>query len=182
MPRTRHLGAALLAALLLVAAPACGSSSGDDDATPTTAAASTGDDPANGDAPTEDPGTDDPATDDPGTDEPAAEGECLTDSNQLSGSSTVVWEDGEIAPDKVLTLSAGNALDPSTLTVAVGERFGVENATDGLAVIKIGCAGGQTVPAGMTPGFVIDAPGTYVILDEAADGYVGAEIGSVTVE
>lgn len=179
MTRTHRLGAALFAAILLVAAPACGSSSGDGDATPTTAADTSG----GNDSTPDDTGATEPGDTEPdAVEEPAAAGECLTDSNQLSGSSTVVWEDGEIAPDKVLTLSAGNALDPSTLTVAVGERFGVENATDGLAVIKIGCAGGQTVPAGMTPGFVIDAPGTYVILDEAADGYVGAEIGSVTVE
>lgn len=74
-------------------------------------------------------------------------------------------------------------LDPPSVTVKVGERFGIAHGpgTD-LRSVKIGCAGGQTMPTGITAGFVITSPGTFTISDEAANGYAGAEVGSVTVE
>lgn len=180
MNRTpNRLAAVLLALALLLAASGCSDDGGSD-------AGSDG-----GAATTEAPaGTDEAATDEAATDEGGDEGgdeaeagTCIEDSNELSGSSTVVWDDGEVSPELTMTFGEDGSLSPSSLTVPVGERFAVDHGpgTD-LRAVKIGCAGAQTLPAGVTAGFVIDAPGTYVIIDEAADDYAGAEVGSVTVE
>lgn len=115
--------------------------------------------------------------------EAGGEVECVADSNQPSGTSTVVWDDGEVAPELTMTFGDDGMLVPNTLTVAVGERFGVSvPAGSDLRVVKVGCAGGQSLPATITAGFVIDTAGTYVIVDEAANSYAGAEVGTVVVE
>jgi len=112
-----------------------------------------------------------------------AASQCLIDTNAPSGSSTVVWDDGEIAAGLTTTFGNEGMLEPATLTVPVGERFGIENpAGADLRVVKVGCASGQTMSAGVTGGFIIDAPGTYAIFDEAANDLVGAKVGSVIVE
>lgn len=109
---------------------------------------------------------------------------CLADSNELSGSSTVVWNDGEVAEGLTMVFGANDdTLTPSTLTVPVNERFGIENPSGGpIRAVKVGCAGAQTLSANITAGFIIDAPGTYEIIDEAANNYVGVKVGTVTVE
>lgn len=170
----RRLAAVALASTLLVGLAACGSSDASDgaDKATTTAAAADG-----GTAKTTAASG---ATD---TTAKAAGGACVTDSNELSGSSTVVWKDGTPVADKTLTFTDDGTLDPSTLEVGVGEQFFVASpAGSDIRSVKIGCAGGQTVPAGITAGFVINAAGTYTITDEAADGYAGADVGTVTVK
>lgn len=109
---------------------------------------------------------------------------CLADSNELSGSSTVVWNDGEIADGLTMVFGADDdTLTPNTLTVPVNERFGIENPVGGpIRAVKVGCAGGQTLSANITAGFIINAPGTYEIIDEAANNYVGVKVGTVNVE
>ncbi len=108
---------------------------------------------------------------------------CLADSDEFSGSSTVVWDDGDVAEGLTATFDEDGMLVPANLTVPVNERFGIENpAGTGIKAIKIGCAGAQTIPAGFTAGFIINEPGTYEIFDETANDYVGAQVGTVTVE
>jgi hypothetical protein len=171
-PRT--LAVSLLFALV-VTGTACGGSGSDEAEPPTTTAAvaagSDATDPA------------EPVDDASGDASGSGEGECVADSDQMSGSSTVVWDDGEVAPELTMTFGDDGVLAPETLTVPVGERFAIASpAGSGLRAVKVGCAGAQTVPGGVTAGFVIDTAGTYVIIDEAADDYAGAEVGSVTVE
>ena len=179
MTRTSRALSAVVVIALAFTGVACGSSGSDDAAPSTTAAADT----ASGGSettvaePSDDGGTD---GDDGST---GSEAECVADSDQMSGSSTVVWDDGDVAPELTMTFGDDGMLEPATLTVPVGERFAIASpAGSDLRAVKVGCAGAQTMPGGITAGFVIDAPGSYTIIDEAADGYAGAEVGTVVVE
>ena len=184
MTRTpRALVAAIVFALAVTGA-ACGSSGSEEAATPTTEstdAASDATEPAADD-------TADDAADDAGDDAAddsgdSGEAECVADSDQMSGSSTVVWDDGDVAPELTMTFGDDGTLAPETLTVPVGERFAIASPTgSSLRAVKVGCADAQTIPGGVTAGFVIDAAGSYTIIDEAADDYQGAEVGTVVVE
>lgn len=178
-PRTsRAISACLLVALAFTGA-ACGSSGSDDAASTTTAAVDAGasDTETTVAEPSDDEGTD---GDDGST---GSEGACVADSDQMSGSSTVVWDDGDVAPELTMTFGDDGMLEPETLTVPVGERFAIASpAGADLRAVKVGCAGAQTMPGGITAGFVIDTAGTYTIIDEAADDYAGAEVGTVVVE
>lgn len=178
---TRALIAASAFALVLATA-GCGSSTSD---------AASPDATAEADGSTASPAGDDTTTvaDDGSGDEGEAEAEgnddaaCVADSNELSGSSTVVWDDGDVAPELTMTFGDDGTLSPETLTVPVGERFAIASpAGSDLRAVKVGCAGAQTMPGGITAGFVIDAAGTYAIVDEAANDYAGAEVGTVVVE
>ncbi len=171
-----RVAAVALACTLSLSLAACGGSDDQADDDTTTTVADGGTD--SGDTGSGDTGTDATEPADDGGDE----GSCVADSNELSGSSTVVWQDGDPVAENTMTFQADGSLDPADLSVDVDEQFFVDHGegTD-LRVVKIGCAGGQTLPGGVTAGFVINAPGTYTIIDEAADGYAGAEVGTVTV-
>lgn len=181
MIRTPRALVAALVFALAVTATACGSSGSDEAAAPTTAAADAPDTSATGDDTADDTGDDSGDTSDDASG--SGEGECLADSDQMSGSSTVVWDDGDVAAELTMTFGDDGMLAPETLTVPVGERFAIASpAGSSLRAVKVGCADAQTVPGGVTAGFVIDAAGSYTIIDEAADGYQGAEVGTVVVE
>ena len=175
--RTGLLGAVLCLVVLL--SGACSSSDGTPSAdvatTSTTAAAS---------ASTVGPDADESEDDEDDTAAPA-DAPCTSDSDYMSGSSTVVFTaDGKspvstdaITPENTLSLDQGT-LTPDTLTVDVGEPFAV-TSTEGTGItgIVVGCASGQTTVAGVPSGFVITEAGTYDIVDELAD----ETIGTVTV-
>lgn len=178
MNRTpRNLAAAVVVLAILLGGSACGSSDEPDTSSTTEAGVTTTVvDAAGGTEATADTSA---ATDD---EVAAGSGECVADPSEPSGSSTVTWSDGEATPELTLTFTEDGSLEPSALTVNVGQRFLVDHGPGSdIRVVKIGCAGGQTIPAGVTAGFVITAPGEYAIVDEAADGYAGAEVGTVTV-
>jgi hypothetical protein len=167
---TRRLAAFSLAAMLALPLAACSKDSSDGakaDPTTTTAAGSSD-------------GTDDTTATTTG-DDTASSGACVTDTNEPSGSSTVIWKDAEVTEDHKLSLS-DTSLTPNTLTVAVNESFAVVNDGDGIAAVAVGCAGAQTVPKGMAAYFVVTSPGTFTITNQAANGYAGAEVGTVTVQ
>ncbi|HSC86969.1 MAG TPA: hypothetical protein VLC09_06845 [Polyangiaceae bacterium] len=108
---------------------------------------------------------------------------CITDSSEPSGSSTVIWSDGEVAENLTATFGNDGQLEPANLTVPVNERFGITNPPGGdLRAIAIGCADAQTLSADITAGFIINEPGVYEVYDEAANGYQGATVGTITVE
>ncbi len=95
----------------------------------------------------------------------------------FSADSTSGVNSADITPATTMTIQADGALSPSTLTVAVGQVFGIMPA-DGadLDAVKIGCADAQTLLPGSVAGFVITAPGTYTISLDIA----GTELGTIT--
>ena len=107
------------------------------------------------------------------------------DAGTMSRSVTVLFSadsasgvnSADITPATTMTIQADGTLSPSTLTVAVGQVFGIMPA-DGadLDAVKIGCADAQTLLPGSAAGFVITAPGTYTISLDIA----GTELGTVT--
>lgn len=177
----RRASAAFLALGLLFGTVSCGSDSdGAADEVTTTAASS--------DGPTADTsstgGDDEPAGDAPvdcAADEEAGQG-------NLSSSAAVLFtadtdsggSDADITPETTLTVSAdGTSIDPSTLTVDVGEVFGIVVAEGGnIDGASVGCATGQTILVGTPVGFVITEPGTYPIVLDIG----GVEVGTVTAE
>lgn len=191
----RRFAVAALVLTLPLTSLACGSDD-DDAATTTTEQADAPGDGASDDVSADDPtdaSADDPAddagTDDAGSDGTGAEGEgeCVEDPDTLSGSATVLFSadvttgqtEADITPELTMTVGADGTAEPATLTVPVDTMFGIGGAEDaGLTAFVVGCASGQTAPAGVTVGFLITAPGTYVVVDELAD----VEVGTIVVE
>lgn len=180
-------GATLLVLALLFAPAACGGSDkkssppttapGDD---PTTSAGGGGDTTAPTDTAAED-------TSGGGTEEAA---DCVVDSDRQSGSSTVMWtfdsesehQTDEATADTTLLLQADGSLEPSELTVKVGEvfTFGLAEDQTEIAAIIVGCSSGQTVYTGPAlAAYYITTPGTYDISNELNDD---KKLGTVTVE
>ena len=107
------------------------------------------------------------------------------DAGSMSRSVTVLFSTdsasgvsaADITPATTMTIQADGTLSPSTLTVAVGQVFGIMPAEGAdLDAVKIGCADAQTLLPGSAAGFVIKAPGTYTISLEIA----GTELGTIT--
>lgn len=95
----------------------------------------------------------------------------------FSADSTSGVTSADITPATTMTIQADGTLSPSTLTVAVGQAFGIMPAEGAdLDAVKIGCADAQTLLPGSVAGFVITAPGTYTISLDIA----GTELGTVT--
>lgn len=181
---SHRLAAAALALLLPLASVGCGS---DDEpsADSTTTEQAAGDSTDEATDETTDDTTDD-TTDEGGSE--AGEATCETDSDKLSGSSTVLFSgdvdtgqtEADITAETTAVVSAdGSAMEPSTLTVGVDTMFGIKMDEGGsIDSIVIGCAGGQTIQAGVTIGFMITEPGSYpVSLDMS-----GTEVGTIVVE
>ncbi len=177
---SRRLAVCALVMALPLAGVACSS---DDDSSSTTTAAGAGADSSTTAADSDDPGTTEAASTEPEAD---AEGSCEADSDNLSGSSTVLFSadvdtgqtEADITPDLTMTISDG-AAEPDTLTVPVNTMFGVALPADaGVTGIVVGCAGSQTAMPGGTIGFMITSPGTYAVSDELA----GVEVGTIVVE
>ena len=178
MNRThRLLAVASVSAFLLVGTAACGSSSGSD---------SSGDTAKTTVADGGDAGSDTTAAD--SGDSGGSEADCAAtaDSNKLSGDSVVLFSadqselsEADLTDDQIATISAdGSSMDPSELQIGAGEMFGVKIEDGGsLDAVIVGCAGGQTAPAGVAVGFVISEPGTYPISLDIA----GTDLGTVVV-
>ncbi len=179
----RRSAAAALALGLLFGTFGCGSESdGAADEVATTAASS--------DGTTVDTSSTDDA-DDGGT-SGEAPADCAADNeagkDNLSTSAAVLFtadtdsggSDSDITPETTLTVSAdGTSIDPSTLSVDVGEVFGIVVADGGnIDGATVGCATGQTILVGTPVGFVITEPGTYPISLDIA----GVEVGNVTAK
>lgn len=177
--------AALLAIGLLAAMTACSSdssisTSSSASVAPVVETDSSGDEPA-----TE-------ATDGSAVSPPADPADCDADqqagidADSLSRSATVLFSADsnsgvsftDITPATTMTIQADGALSPASITVSVGQVFGIMPA-DGadLDAVKIGCADAQTLLPGSPAGFVITATGTYPISLEIA----GTELGTVVV-
>lgn len=185
MNRTPRRVVVVLAAALVFSTAGCGDSDeAADDETTTTRAGS--DDTSSDD--TTDDTAGDTTTDD--TDDGGTEAaECVQDPERISGSTTVIWtadSESEHATDEAteettMLLQADGSLDPSTLTVGVGEVFvfGLAEGVEEISVVQVGCDGGQTIYSGPAlAGVYVTAPGTYPILG----GLDGNEVGTVTVE
>ena len=168
-PRTRRAAAGLLVVGLLLGAVGCSSDGDDADASTTTVISD--DTVAGGDI--------------GGTESTDCAADQTAGAANLSGSAAVLFAaddssgvtEADITDATTLFVSAdGTSMTPSTLTVSVGQVFGVEiaegGATDG---IVIGCAGGQTAPVGVPVGFVIHAAGTYPVSLDVA----GTSLGQV---
>ena len=106
------------------------------------------------------------------------------DAGTMSRSATVLFSadsasgvnSADITPATTMTIQADGTLSPSTLTVAVGQVFGIMPAEGAdLDAVKIGCADAQTLLPGSAAGFVITTPGTYTISLDIA----GTELGTV---
>lgn len=194
----RRLIAVAVVALLSLGAVGCGSdddTSGSLDETTTTvsnADGGTGSDDTSTDAGDLDAGSDDPSTDDS---EDGVDGDvgapvwsCEADSNNLSGSSTVLFSadvdtgqtEADITDETTAVISAdGSGMEPASLTVSVDTVFGITIEEGGsLDGVIIGCAGGQTVGPGMTAGFLITEPGEYPVSLEIS----GTDVGTIVVE
>jgi len=171
MNRSRpRFGATIVVLALLLAPAACGGSDkkssppttapGDD---PTTSAGGGGDTTAPTDTAAED-------TSGGGTEEAADCGVVpLADPNEATA-------------DTTLLLQADGSLEPSELTVKVGEvfTFGLAEDQTEIAMIIVGCAEGEIVYTGPAlVAYSITTPGTYDIrYDDTED----KKLGTVTVE
>ena len=177
MNRSRpRFGATIVVLALLLAPAACGGS--DKKSSPTTAAA--GDDPkttvaGGGDtsAPTDTAAED---TSGGGTEEAA---DCVVVSTADSESE---HQTDEATADTTLLIQADGSLEPSELTVKVGEvfTFGLAEDQTEIAMIIVGCAEGEIVYTGPAlVAYSITTPGTYDIrYDDTED----KKLGTVTVE
>lgn len=185
----RRISVALVAVVLPFTTIACGSDGEDSASTTTEASAQTSAD----DTEAVDSGGSDPS--DTPEEEEGVDGDvgapvwtCEEDSNMLSGSSTVLFSadvtsgatEADITDETTAVVSAdGSGLEPSALRVEANTMFGIKMAEDGsLDGVIIGCASGQTVPPGVTVGFLITEPGTYPVSLDIA----GHDIGTIVVE
>jgi hypothetical protein len=189
----RRTSTAVMALALVFAAGACssessGSTSGaaSSDVVNSTGAPSS-------DAPTEPSSTEAPVAEAPSSEAPVAELDCDADqqagidAESMSRSVTVLFSadsksgvnSADITAETTMTIQDDGTLSPATLTVAVGQVFGIMPAAGAsLDAVKIGCADPQTLLPGSPAGFVITAPGTYLISLDIA----GTELGTVTVQ
>jgi len=191
----QRLCAVLFSGAVLFAVAGCGGSDGEsdgDDADTTTV--ETADDPS--DDPS-DTAADDSASADEGDTADApdladcdADNAAALEQELLSGSVTVMWADDaksehsvdELGPGATFAFQNDGSLEPSELTVGVGQVFAFTGSPDGvLRVAQIGCAGGQWIVGTSPAGFYITEPGTYSIFEETANDFEGAVVGSVTV-
>ena len=194
----RRTSAAVMALALLFAAGACSSeSSGSKSGA---ASSDVGDSTAapSSDAPTEASSSEAPVAEAPSSDAPVAEASVAAvdcdadqqagiDAESMSRSVTVLFSadsksgvnSADITAETTMTIQDDGTLSPATLTVAVGQVFGIMPAEGAsLDAVKIGCADAQTLLPGSPAGFVITAPGTYLISLDIA----GTELGTVTVQ
>lgn len=183
-----RIGTALLTLSFLVAMPACSSdSSNSSSATvaPSVVADSIADEPSTeAPAPAPDASTSSPSA------EPAdcsADQQAGIDAESLSRSAIVLFSADsksgvsykDITAATTMTIQADGTLSPATLTVSVGQVFGIMPAEGAdIDAVKIGCADAQTLLPGSPAGFVIKAPGTYMISLEIA----GTALGTVIVQ
>lgn len=109
------------------------------------------------------------------------------DAESMSRSVTVLFSadsksgvsSADITAETTMAIQADGTLSPATLTVAVGQVFGIMPAAGAdLDAVKIGCADAQTLLPGSAAGFVITAPGTYPISLEIA----GTDLGTITAK
>lgn len=175
-----RVGAAALAIGLLLGTSACSSDDSSTSSDGTVAVADTsGVEPTTGDATETSVGSPvDPLDCD-------ADQQAGIDAGTMSRSVTVLFSAdsssgvnaADITPATTMSIQADGTLSPSTLTVAVGQVFGIMPAEGAdLDAVKIGCADAQTLLPGSAAGFVITAPGTYTISLDIA----GTELGTVT--
>lgn len=177
-------GAVALAIGLLIGTTACSSgdsSSGADVADTTGVVATTGDVVTTGDV------TEPSVSSQPDPLDCEADQQAGIDAESMSRSVTVLFsadsksgvDSADITAATTMTIQSDGTLSPSTLTVAVGQVFGIAPAEGAdLDAVKIGCADAQTLLPGSAAGFVITAPGTYTISLDIA----GTELGTVTAD
>ena len=191
-PILRRAAAAALAVGLLFVTSACSSDSSSTDKTDATTPAGSGADASTVDS------TDDAVAETGSTVEASGDSglvvtDCAADqeagiaAETLSRSVAVLFSAdstsgvsfSDITPETTMTIQTDGTLMPDTLTVAVGQVFGIMPA-DGadLDAVKIGCADAQTLLPGSPAGFVITQPGTYPISLEIA----GTALGTVTAQ
>ena len=144
-------------------------------------------------APAEASSTEAPVAEAPSSEAPVAALDCDADqqagidAETMSRSVTVLFSadskagvsSADITAETTMTIQDDGTLSPATLTLAVGQVFGIMPAAGAsLDAVKIGCADAQTLLPGSPAGFVITAPGTYLISLDIA----GTELGTVTVQ
>ncbi len=198
--KVRRAALAVLAVMLPLSAVACGSDddvASDSSAQETDATASNDDGTGADGSASDDSAPDDGEAGGAGQDEPAdgVDGDvgapvwnCEADSNNLSGSSTVLFAgdvdsgatEADITDETTAVISAdGSGMEPSALTVEANTMFGIEMEDGGpIDGVIIGCAGGQTITSGMTIGFLITELGTYPVSLEIG----GSDVGTIVVE
>lgn len=170
--RPRFGATIVVLAALLLAPAACGGS--DKKSSPPTTAP--GDDPttsAGGGGETTAP-TDTAAGDTSG----GGTGDCAVVATADSASE---HQTDEATADTTLLIQADGSLEPSELTVKVGEvfTFGLAEDQTEIAAIIVGCYPAQTVYTGPAlAAFYITTPGTYDISNELNDD---KKLGTVTV-
>jgi hypothetical protein len=179
-----RVGAAALAVGLLFGTAACSS---DDSSSETGVADTSGVEDASGVEATVVDGTDPAVGSESDPLDCEADQQAGIDAASMSRSATVLFSadsasgvsDADITAETTMTIQSDGTLSPSTLTVPIGQVFGIVPAEGaGLDAVKIGCADAQTLLPGSAAGFVITTPGTYTISLDIA----GTELGTITAE
>ena len=189
----RRTSAAVMALAMLFAAGACSSESSGSDSGAASSDVGNSTAAPSSDAPAEPSSTEASVAEAPSSEAPVAELDCDADqqagidAESMSRSVTVLFSadsksgvsSADITAETTMTIQDDGTLSPATLTVAVGQVFGIMPAAGAsLDAVKIGCADAQTLLPGSPAGFVITAPGTYLISLDIA----GTELGTVTVQ
>ena len=189
----RRTFAAVMAVALLFGAGACSSESSNSESGAADTNVGNSIDAPSSEAPAEPSSAEAPVAEAPSSDAPVAALDCDADqqagidAESMSRSVTVLFSadsksgvsSADITPETTMSIQEDGTLLPATLTVAVGQVFGVMPAAGAsLDAVKIGCADAQTLLPGSPAGFVITAPGTYVISLDIA----GTELGTITVQ
>jgi len=180
-----RLVAAGFAGALLFTTVACSSS---DDTSSEASSGDVADDAASSDEASSDEASSDEASSE-GEDDCTADTAAGDEAEMMSGAASVMWTadalsehaTDEATAETTMAFQADGSLSPSELTVSVGEVFAV-TGTEEIRALQVGCADAQTIVGSEPAGFYATEPGTYVLFDEAANGYEGAEVGTITAE
>lgn len=190
--QNRRTSTVVMALALLFAAGACSSESSGSDSGAASSDVGNSTAAPSSDAPAQPSSTEPSSTEAPVAEAPVAldcdaDQQAGIDAESMSRSVTVLFSadsksgvsSADITAETTMTIQDDGTLLPATLTVAVGQVFGIMPAAGAsLDAVKIGCADAQTLLPGSPAGFVITAPGTYLISLDIA----GTELGTVTVQ